>query len=350
MPEIRAMTTADLRPVIRLLETRHPGWKGDERFLRDTVLEHPWADPDLPSLVAVADDGSIVGFIGSQVRRLRFGDRSLRGVVCSHLVVDSGPAAGAAGALLVGRLLRGPQDLTWSDSANDPVVRIWRTFGGRLDHARACDWMLVLRPASWMTSAVRRLARRRPIGRAQIPVAALPAHVIVARGRRGDAAGSPAWSEDAGPGELIAALGDGTARWRSVSVAHDEEHLDHVFSLIRRAQGRLICRIVRRQDNAIGWYAYVQGDGSAARVLHLAAHDRDVDVVFEDLVLDARRSGCFALAGRLEPHLGEALSRRLAVLELARRPVIHARDPGLAAVLASEDSLLTQLDSEWFVP
>jgi hypothetical protein len=98
----------------------------------------------------------------------------------------------------------------------------------------------------------------------------------------------------------------------------------------------------------IGWYAYLLRHGGASRVLHLAARDVDADDVLSELLHDAHGRGSAAVTGRAEPHLREALERRFAVLGYARRPVLRAKDPELAAALATSSSLLTRLDGEVF--
>ena len=52
---------------------------------QSTLLDSPWADPELPSLVAI-DGNEIVGMIGSNVRRMRFDDRPVRMVCSAHLL------------------------------------------------------------------------------------------------------------------------------------------------------------------------------------------------------------------------------------------------------------------------
>jgi hypothetical protein len=343
--EIRSLTAEDLPAIAALLDAHLSGWSGDQRFLRETVLEHPWADPELTSLVAT-DEGRICGFIGAQVRRLRFDDRNLRGVCCSHLVVDPEQRAGATGALLLRRLLSGPQDATWTDSANDLVARMWETFGGHLDHCRACDWMLVLRPLGWIASATGELVRRRGISSDRLPVGALPIQAIRQRATR--ASDSAITGQDATAAEIVDALSAVTSRIR-LRVDHDRDHLGHLFELVRRRTGPLVCRLVRSGERALGWYAYLPQPSHTTRVLHLCASPRDVDAVFGELIVDARSRGTRVLVGRVEPGLDAALRSRRAVLGLAHRPAVHARDPELRATLATGSSLLTQLDSEWFV-
>ena len=51
-----------------------------EAYFERTFFGCPWADPEIPSLVYQGADGAILGFIGSHVRRLRAGSRTLRPV------------------------------------------------------------------------------------------------------------------------------------------------------------------------------------------------------------------------------------------------------------------------------
>ena len=80
----------------------------------------------------------------------------------------------------------------------------------------------------------------------------------------------------------------------------------------------------------------------------IAAPEHECDPVLADLVAVARASGNAILTGRLEPHLVSALGERLPALGLARRPLIHARDPEIALALVSPASRLSLLDGEWW--
>jgi hypothetical protein len=346
------MEKADLPTITALLEERVPGWSSDLEFLEQTLVDYPWSDPELPSLVARNENGDILGFIGAQTRRLELDGRPLRGVCCSHLVVVGDRRAGAAGALLLQRILSGPQDLTWTDSATNVVVRIWGAFGGYRDHSRSCDWMLALRPARWAGTGFAAAVRRRKLDRDVFPVAALPVQAAGARLAR------PAFP--ARPGDVSGGSADVHTVIRHLPtltqgvrlrVAYDDAHLTHLFATIQKSLGPVEARIVRRGGEPIGWYAVVQPPaGVASRVLHLSALPADADAVIGELVEHARDSGHAVLAGRFEPLLGEALRNRWAVMGLARRPMIHTRDPELQALLATDSSLLTRLDSEWYVP
>jgi hypothetical protein len=350
MAEIRPFRHTDVPAVVALLRAHMEGWSLDERAVVGLMLDHPWADEELPSLVAVGDQGRIVGFTGVQVRRMRFDGEPIRGVCCSNAVVAPNQRGGAVGALLLSRILGGPQAVTWADSATEAVARVYGIFGGHLDQARACDWMLVLRPVRWLRGVAGAAVRREAASsRTFVPVGALPAQ---AAGRRLVGRAFPEPAEDVtGEEATAAAIAEHVpalnAR-RRVWVDHDEAQLDHLFGLVETFRGPLVRRLVRRGERPIGWYAYLPKRGGVSRVLHIAAPDAELDDVVGELVKHAREAGSAVLSGRAEPHLQGALTRRFAVLGYARRPAVRAKDPALAAAMATSTSLVTRLEGEVF--
>lgn len=331
-----------------LIRANLPHWALNQSILEATLLDHPWADEDLPSLVAVdPEDGGVVGFIGVQARRMRFDGEKIRGVCCSHLAVSPTHRKGAAGALLLGRVLNGPQELTWSDAATDAVARVWRTFGGHVDHARAADFMLVLHPVRWTRAVLGALIRRERIGRELLPVGAFPVQAAGERlsGRLASPRVPGVEGEDAGAETIAEHLPTIWAHLRA-RVDWDPSSLRHAFDQVEKLNGPLTCRLVRRRGKPIGWYAYLLRPGGISRLLHLGAVDRMADAVFTDLVDHADALGSAVLAGRAEPHLEWPLHRRLAVLGFAWKPVIRAADPELAATMSTSASLLTRLGGE----
>src|SRR4051794_6909265 len=203
---IRPFAPADLAAVAGLLRAHlAPAPAPDlERFLAATLIDDPWADPELPSLVA-EQAGAVVGVIARQPRRLELDGEPLAAAVCSHLTVAPEHRAGALAARLARAGLRGPQRLTYSDAASDLVVRLWRVLGGDVDTARASDWVLLLRPGRWALQAGAALARRRGYA---LPVAAAPLHALWRSTRRGLLEADPdVAGERAGGPELAAELG-----------------------------------------------------------------------------------------------------------------------------------------------
>jgi hypothetical protein len=58
MADIRPFERSDLEAVAALMRGNMANWQRHEAFLAGTLLDHPWTDPELPSLVTV-DDGEV---------------------------------------------------------------------------------------------------------------------------------------------------------------------------------------------------------------------------------------------------------------------------------------------------
>jgi hypothetical protein len=339
------------------MEARFPGWVYGESLIAETLIDSPWTDPELPSYVAVDEQDEVVGFIGAQARRLRLGDRAVRGVVSSHLAVVDDPRAGLAGALLLRKILAGPQDVTWTDSASDTVLALWESLGGVMDYSRCSNWMLVLKPFRWLGAIVRAGARPRAnsrlhaIAEQAVPVGGIPVHAAGPRllAPAFPAPASDVDSESATAASIVAHLPAiaGEARLR---VDHDEAYLEHLLTLVNASAGPLVSRIVRRRGEPIGWYAYLRRPSGVSRVLHLSAQAPATEAVVGDLIERVRADGAAALTGRAEAHLYESMRSRLALLGYGGRTLVHTRDPEIRSLLGDKSWLLTQLDGEWFTP
>jgi hypothetical protein len=338
--EIRPFAPDDLGAVAALLRA-HLGLPVPdvERFLAATLLEDPWADPEVPSLVA-EQGGAVVGFIARQARRLELDGAPLAAACCSHLTVAPQERAGALAARLARACLAGPQRLTYSDAASDLVVRLWRVLGGDVDGARACDWMLLLRPGRWAASLVR--------GRTLGPVAAAPLHALYRGTRRRLLTAAPGIESEPADAAALAAHLPGLTAGLRVRPAADGAHLAHVLGTLSATGRRPECRIVRRAGRPIGLWAATPRPGGAAHVLAFVAERQLGEAVLADLARAAHGWGAVALAGRLEPHLREAVRPPVPALALMRLPVYHARDDAVRAALASTASLLPRLETEWW--
>jgi GNAT superfamily N-acetyltransferase len=349
-PSIRPLERNDLPRVDELLAASLPAWRGDPAFLAASLLDHPWFEDDLPSLVAVDDDDTVLGFLGVQVRRLRAGGEVLRGVCGSHLVVAPGSRGRGVGSALIRRLMAGPQAATWTDAASDSVLRMCRSVGGHLDHSRACDWMLVLRPAGWLARVGAARMGNGP-NEATAAVSAIPLGILrPGFARRSVAVTAPGVTgEDVGTEKLVEHL-PVIGRRFAVRVDYDKPYLDNLFAQIEALHGSFVRRLVRREGVPVGWYVHVPSGKRGARVLHLAAiSEEEMSTVLDELLAHARELRLAAVAGRAGPPMWDALRHRSAVLGFARQPVIHARDAQLRANLSTSSSLLTQLDGEWFL-
>ena len=357
MSQIRPVVRSDLDQVVTLVRAafapvggRDGGWDRDSRFLARALLEDPWT-PETPcALVAVDDADKVIGSVGAQRRELLFEGEKRDAVVVSFLAVAPEHRGGAAGALLIRRLLTGQQDLAFSDSSTPEVARIWRVFGGYADATRCCEYMLVTRANRWLRGIAGEIIRRHPISRRVVPVEALPLQAVgsrlLSRVRPEAISMAPSGlsSSSASPAELAEVERSLDRRVR-LRVAHDAEFLEAQFSHLEAMDigGDLVRHVVHRAGRPIGWFAYIARP-QVSRVLAVCSGPEDADAVFEALLRDATERGTAVVSGRSAPHLVEPLRRRMAVLRYEPPPLIHARDHQLRAALASSGSLLEEIE------
>ena len=187
---IRPMEGTDLDAVATLYErvmrsggaTASPELRA---WFERVVFDHPWVDPEIPSLVAI-EDGDVTGFLASHARRLRI-DRSPGRLACSgQLVVDPTARRHATGALLLRTYLDGPQDLTITDGATELIRAMWERLGGELAHPQCLEWLKPLRPGSLAAVLwAQQRGRSRPAGLASAAGRAVePATGAAARAHR----------------------------------------------------------------------------------------------------------------------------------------------------------------------
>ena len=322
-----------------------------EGFLARSLLDSPWADPEIPSLVATGDDGRLVGFIGSEVRRSRLGGRELRLAWAEHLVVDPEARGHAVGVGLLRRLLRGPQDATISDNASAVVERLWVTLGGSKLDLKSIHWVRVFRP--WAVGA--HLAEphlRRPRARAAVDRVAPLLDRATAGAANGYLHAAPphVHAEPLTPRALLdhhAAVVDPAG----LHAAYDEAALDWLWRELDAVpeRGRLVAHLVRAPDERpLGWYVYLLRPGWRSEVLQVAARARHLPAVLDHLLWHASSEGSAALRGRLEPGLLDAVVSRHCVLWHRGGALVHTREPELALAVQTEGSLLTRLEGDWF--
>ena len=358
MTGIRELRREDLPGVCRLYErvvrsgSEQPPPQLPDYFAR-TLLDHPWADPEIPSLVYEDAEGEIVGFLGSHVRRMRLDGRPVRMACSGQLIADPGVQHRGVGALLSRHYLAGPQDLTITDGATDHVRRMWVGLGGQpLAHA-AIGWVKVIRPGATLRAllAERGDRRLRWAGRTAGPVVDGLAAVALRR-RAGLAIADP---EGVGEPLTVDGLVEQTreaGRWLRFHVDYDAAYVEWLFQQLDAVdvRGTPVRALVRdRRGRVAGWYVYYLEPGAVAQVLQVAAPSGDVGLVLDHLLHDAASGGAIAVRGRMEPSLvGELLSRRC-ILVRTEWALVHTSEQAVLAMLGSPRSLLTRLDGEWWM-
>jgi len=301
------------------------------RALERATLDHPWAEPGLPSLVHEGSADRIVGFQASYARRLALDDRPLRMVCCGQLVADPDAETLGIGALLMKRMLAGPQDLTVTDGATAEVRAMWSRLGGSSGGLSSVGWTRVFRPGRLaLHLAARKQGRARTLeGSGRIPAATE--------------------GEELTPGRLMELIARTPGHLRP---AYDIEFLDWLFAEMDVVKGRgpLARRVVcnsRGQD--LGWYvAYLPAQG-IAQAIGVGSVRPDAGPVLDRLFADARAAGASALQGRVEHAILPALTTRRCLLRGAEWAMTHYTDDEVAAAAGREQALITRLDGEWWM-
>ena len=354
MTRIRPVERSDLPAVASLYERVMRS--GDGRsppllaaYFERTWLDHPWADPEIPSLVYEARDGMLAGFIGAHVRRLRFDGRPLRMVCPGQLVSDPAGSHHAAGALLMRKLLGGAQDITVAEGPA-PVRQILEGLGGVTLQGPSVNWTRFFRPARAVGDEL--LARsRHPRWRAPVRPLMTAADALATRALPRLRAEPPtARAEPLTPAAVVEHMPAVLKGMRLVP-DYSPAFLEWLFAEMTsvRTRGTLIRCLVRNEDRVLGWYVTYVKPGGVGEVMQIAAAARDMPAVIDQLFHRARQTGTAALEGRLEPNLHEPLSGRGCLLRYGARVVAHSNDSELVTQLARSHSFITRMDGEWWM-
>lgn len=349
MSAIRPLEPDDIAAVARLYErVMRPGTHGVtqalEAFFRETLLDQPWADEDIPSLVYEDPDRGLVGFLGSHVRRFRLDGRPVRVGCSGQLVADPDAAKPGIGALLMRAYMHGAQDVSGTDGATPLVRSMWERLGGVTLPTASIGWTRVMRPARFAAAVSARrgwLAPRRAAAVLDALVAPLTQQAL--RPTRPDGSAEPL-----DPAAVLGLMERG--RWR-LRPDYDEAYLEWVFAQMAgvRERGELRRLLVRdERGDPLGWAVYYLATRGISEVQQIAAFG-DPGPVIDHVVWDAFDGGSTAVQGRLEPPLVAAVTARRCLLRRTAWALTHSDDADLLAALSAGNSLVTRMDGEWWM-
>ena len=337
MADIRPCTTDDLEPVVHLfLRAFRKGGQhsvaGAVAYFERLYFGNPWVDPSLPSLV-VQDASGLVGFIGVVPLPVRLDGNHLRVAVGGNLMVDPDCSDPMVAAPLLRRYFAGPQDLSFTDTANEHALRLWSSLGGHVGRFSSLRWIMPLRAGALGLAGARRATGSR---------------VIAAVGR---AAVRPA--DRFGRGHLLPEAGDLTvheAPAREVQsfaaevgdrgYAHpdtDVAGFEWLVGMCRAKQQFGPLRSVRFDDatgRTTGVSLYYPNRDGLGQVVLLQARDGTHASVLDALALDAAGHGAAALVGQADPRLMVALGERTSTY-VQRNEFVTVRPGGSPAAVAA---------------
>lgn len=331
-----------------LLKQKQPATPALAGYFEKLVFEGAQADDDLRSRVFVDGRGRVSGYIGILPQRMLLGGKPIQAAAAGSLMVDRPEDNPMAGARLLRAFLSGPQDLSFSETANDVSQRMWVKAGGERLAPSSLDWVRVLKPAAfavWLASRSFRGARwLRPIATgADRALEAFGNNPFRAGGAKHNYADADVSSEE------LAELIPGLCGAYTLHPAWETPQLQLVLAHAERKEryGTLFRRVVyRRNGRPGGCYLYYGRPGGMAWVLQVLALPEAVDETLDSLIDHAGGLGCIGVRGRVQPDLLDGLIARRCVLFHVSATMIHTRNPEILAEVRRSRSLLTGLAGE----
>jgi hypothetical protein len=320
-----------------------------EAHLAEVYLDHPWYDPEVAARVHVNGKGRVTGFVGVFPGRFEFRGRPLRAAIAGTLMAENPDRDPLAGARLLRSVIKGPQDISISETTNLRSQGLWERLGGTVLPLLSMDFLRIIRPAS---AALALLAERD--GRTAL---------FAPAARLGDAIGrrwskgleppapsarltrreNPSDAEMAGAVRGLAGLVELHPAWSGAAdigwfLAQAEKK--ERYGALRRAV------LTNGKGDPVGCYIYHGKPGGAGRALQVLARPDLVDDVIDHLFHDAHQAGLAALRGRSTPQLTNALLKRNCIFMHRASTVIHTANKELAGAAERGEALITGLAGE----
>ncbi len=358
MPGIRAFTKSDAVVVADLIskvlhDRRGPTPASLPAHLDELFLQNPWVEPDIPSYVYEDSQNKLVGFFGILPRRMTLLGKKVRLAFGSNFVVDPESRSSMAAIQLIRAFMKGAQDISITDSANESSRQMLRSLGFKISPIYSLVWARPLQPLKYGLNGVARLNKRSSL--ATLASVASPFAAILDSVATKMAA-SPfhhaaltTVEEQATPEAIVQALTTIPGKnW--LLPEYDTQSLDWIFTFIQKrgAYGPLVKKIIRNQEGKlIGWYIYGKGAGKVGEVLQIGAEPASAKAVVTHLFKDAWKEGLFGLHGRMEPQFMDEMSRSASFfLRQGSWTLMNSKTPEFAEPFLTGNAFFSRLEGE----
>jgi hypothetical protein len=270
--------------------------------------------------------------------------------ISTQFIVD--PASrGLAGLELLRAFFSGPQDISIADESNRHSRTIWEALGGATSLVHSMQWLCPLdlfRMGLWGLSKASHLAPR--LAAIGVPVAgSLDFLVSKLHANPFQPVKPPVPGVELTVESLIDCLEDFTSS-KSLRPIYDSGLLAWLLEHAEYPPGQREVKaiLVKSEANRIlGWYIYRLSKSGISEVLQFFADKGQALDVLNHLAFHAASMGAFALRGRCETMLAEALSIAHWPCQWGPWVLVHSRRPCLSATFLSGDVFFSRLDGEW---
>ena len=320
-----------------------------EAYLADSYLDHPRYDRKIASRVHVDEGGRVTGFVGVFPGRFDYRGRTVHAAIAGTLMVEQPDREPLAGAKLLRSVVKGPQDITISETTNQISQRLWEPLGGKVVPLLSLDWFRPLRPAS---ATVATLAEKFPPAALLAPVARASDWVGRSWTKQSLKTAEPSarvsTSADVSDSDFASAVLD-LAEANEFRPAWDRQDVEWLLARAARKErhGSLHRGVVRgRKGDLVGCYLYHAKPGGVGRVLQILARPGSAGDVLDCLFREANEAGLSGLRGRSSGQLIDALLTRNCFFVHRASTIVHTADPDLAHAVQNGGALVTGLAGE----
>lgn len=353
---IRPFTLDDIPEVVDLHKKVFPGNPFSRGELavhfRQLFFENPWYDADLPSLVYQEKGEKICGFYGVIPRRMRMNGRPVRVAVSTQFMVDPSVRNRLAAVELQSAFFAGPQDLSFTDGANEASRRIWEGLGGVTAFPYSVHWTRLLRPARYFLGRWKERGLSTLTQLAFRPVSVVADFLATHRRRSPFRQIPQSPEEDFTWQTLLEQLPEFTAK-KSLCPVYDERSLRWLMEQAneKKCHGRLRKALVRNDGGkVVGWYLYYLNPNGISQVLQLVATKNSIRRVLDQLYFHAWQLGSYAISGRMDPEFATDFSEERCLFSFkGPRMLVHSKRADLREAIQRGDAFLTRLEGEWWM-
>jgi hypothetical protein len=359
MAGIRPFVEADVSRVADLVwkvlhEQQGSASPSLKAYVDQLFLRNPWIEKGISSLVYEDSEGKVVGFFGVVPRPMSINGKNVLLAFGSNFVVEAGSRASLAAMQLVNAFMKGPQDISITDSATEGARQLLKGLGFTVVPIYSLLWSRPLRPSLYALHGAARLKKNKTIatlGTLASPLCRMADYLATTTKI------SP--FHQAVPTNKAEALDTDTLMQCLTRVpgkhwlvpSYNRESLEWVLKFVemRNAFGDLRKVALRDEKGKIyGWYIYGLRPGAIGEVLQVGAEAASVGKVLDHLFHEAWQNNLIGLQGRLEPQFMEELTQRSSFfLRNGSWTLAHSRTPELLGPIFSGNSFFSRLDGEW---
>jgi hypothetical protein len=316
-------------------------------YYRDIFFHSPWRDDKYPSLVFRDYKGVVVGFIGVVLRPMCFKGEKIKVAIAHRLMVNPDSGHPLAAAHLVRRFLSGPQDLSFSDGANDMGRKFWEGMGGNTSLIYSINWIRPLRPCSYAIHILSKQKGGGGISSVLGPVArvvdSLGATKLIQPTLSSDHT-----SVEADDDMLLDCVSE-FSRPYILCPEYDLDSWKWMMRFLRSNTHRGLFRafaVYKGAKELVGAYAYYLNKNRIGEVMLLLARKDSRQQVLQHLLSEAKKENTMFFWGRIEPRFLDCLGDNKCLLKRGSWALVHTKRSELIEVINRGDALLTSLEGE----